>query len=312
MRWFYSGTVRPNVNLHPPPAPLGTLKSFAYKHNVDACGNNPVYMVVLVDSSPNRRGNRVGVRMSHGRARVPSYPIVTLFLMGSTPSEQPAVDIEAQQYHDIIQGNFVDDARNMSVANLMGIRWVHTYCPQAKFVMRADDNALFDIYQLVDVMDMSFGTMPRFMGCASITVNNKPVRDTNPAYKRWHLSLAEFPHDVFYPYCDHDLFFFTPALGKEMDTKALTVHIGEPINNIYITGVLMHELGINLRSLDFALNPDGNFWHNWIKQTPKPVLPPSYPLAPFANANADTAREVYLVLRRVSKEAKIPLGHYCD
>jgi beta-1,3-galactosyltransferase 1 len=53
---------------------------------------------------------------------------------------QPGLVEEARQEQDIVQGDFADTYRNLSYKNIMGKLWVATFCEQAQFVVKTDDD----------------------------------------------------------------------------------------------------------------------------------------------------------------------------
>ena len=45
---------------------------------------------------------------------------------------------EVSEYHDIIQGDFQDSFRNLTIKDIMFLRWMKTYCSQVKFIFKVD------------------------------------------------------------------------------------------------------------------------------------------------------------------------------
>ena len=52
---------------------------------------------------------------------------------------------ENEMYRDIVQEDYIDSYRNLTYKALSGARWVASHCPQAKLVLKADDDALVDL-----------------------------------------------------------------------------------------------------------------------------------------------------------------------
>ena len=55
---------------------------------------------------------------------------------------------ESEKYEDIIQGDFIDTYHNLSYKAVMGNVWVSEFCEQAEFVVKADDDQFFDVYEV--------------------------------------------------------------------------------------------------------------------------------------------------------------------
>ena len=52
------------------------------------------------------------------------------------PKKESLLAEEAAEYKDIVQGDFVDSFRNLTVKDIMFMRWMKAYCSQAKFVFK--------------------------------------------------------------------------------------------------------------------------------------------------------------------------------
>ena len=49
-------------------------------------------------------------------------------------------------YGDLVQGNFMDTYRNLTYKTVLGHMWVSSFCSQAEFVVKTDDEIYVDIY----------------------------------------------------------------------------------------------------------------------------------------------------------------------
>ena len=47
---------------------------------------------------------------------------------------------------DLVQGNFMDTYRNLTYKTVLGHMWVSSFCSQAEFVVKTDDEIYVDIY----------------------------------------------------------------------------------------------------------------------------------------------------------------------
>ena len=50
----------------------------------------------------------------------------------SVSGAEEALDAENDRYRDIVQGNFGDDYRNLTLKSLTDLDWVIEYCPAAE------------------------------------------------------------------------------------------------------------------------------------------------------------------------------------
>ena len=122
---------------------------------IDACTRKTekdtpdVYLLALVFSPPEDASFRLAMRRSWlAHDIVKGYRVVSVFLVGkstkkeSTSSLQKKISQESKDYHDIIQGDFIDSASNQSLKLLMGLRWASSYCPNVKFILKLDHRTL--------------------------------------------------------------------------------------------------------------------------------------------------------------------------
>ena len=62
---------------------------------------------------------------------------------------QRDLEDENAKHHDIIQGSFAYTYINLSYKNIMGKRWVSTFCEHAEFVVKTDDDMFIDLYEVL-------------------------------------------------------------------------------------------------------------------------------------------------------------------
>merc|ERR1712012_4692 len=115
----------------------------------DICKDGPVDIVTIVHSAVSNLVDREAVRKGWGASKRPWFESRVVFILGGTmnTSLQRQVEDEASQFGDIVQADFIDSYRNMSYKNLFGLAWVATWCPQAKLVVKTDDDYFVDLYQ---------------------------------------------------------------------------------------------------------------------------------------------------------------------
>uniref|UniRef100_T1GTC7 Hexosyltransferase n=1 Tax=Megaselia scalaris TaxID=36166 RepID=T1GTC7_MEGSC len=64
------------------------------------------------------------------------------------------IDDESSRFGDILQGKFVDAYRNLTYKHMMGLKWAADHCGQFKYVIKVDDDIVFDLYKLRDYLEM--------------------------------------------------------------------------------------------------------------------------------------------------------------
>lgn len=103
-------------------------------------------ILFIVKSAMGHFKRRSAIRSSWGHERRFSDVIIrTVFLLGVGSSEETAevqnlIDIEAKNYEDLVQANFIDTYFNNTLKTMTGIRWAVEHCPHSRFYMFVDDD----------------------------------------------------------------------------------------------------------------------------------------------------------------------------
>ena len=101
-------------------------------------------LVYLVKSAINHFDRRAVIRKTWGfERRFSDVGIRTVFLLASRGQDaelQLAVENEAREHGDIVQGDFEDTYFNNTLKAMMGLRWAVEQCPTSRFYMFVDDD----------------------------------------------------------------------------------------------------------------------------------------------------------------------------
>ena len=78
--------------------------------------------------------------------------VCVYFLIGLVRSKkiQDKNQMDAKFNKDLIQGNFIDHYYNFTLKSTSLLRWAHTHCKQDHFVIKIDDDVIFQIDWLLE------------------------------------------------------------------------------------------------------------------------------------------------------------------
>lgn len=170
-----------------------------------------------------------------------------VFLVGlpETNAIQNSLEEENKRYHDIVQGNFNDTYVNLSYKNIMGKIWASTFCKQAEFVVKTDDDMFVDIFEVFSLTRTYLNNTQyrddKFLLC--------PVWKTLPIIRdpknKWFVSEEDIPagEEFYPPSCSGWLYITTPATAGSLAAAAA----GSPvfwIDDVWVTGYLASKVGI--------------------------------------------------------------------
>ncbi|XP_038200267.1 beta-1,3-galactosyltransferase 5-like [Arvicola amphibius] len=178
------------------------------------CKQKPPFLVLLVTSSHKQLEARMAIRKTWGReAEIHGRHVKTFFLLGASDStdEMNATAQEGKQHRDIIQKDFKDVYYNLTLKTLMGMEWVHHFCPQAAFVMKTDSDMFVNVGYLTELLLKKNKTSRFFTGY--IMSHYIPIRET---ISKWFVSKFEYPWDRYPPFCSGTGYVFSSDVASKV------------------------------------------------------------------------------------------------
>lgn len=138
----------------------------------------------------------------------------------------------------------MESYRNMTLKSLLGLKWVHEYCPSAQYLIKSDDDMILNMPALMTVIhryNMSWSIMGPLNRGARVLHSGK-----------WKLLPSDFPFHFFPPYESGSAYVIGADLVHPLFTASEYVpHIF--IDDVYITGILGQILNItHIKQKGFA------------------------------------------------------------
>lgn len=209
------------------------------------CRRDPPFLVLLVTSSHEQLSARTAIRKTWGRERVVlGKRTETFFLLGTTPSEATALAVaqEGRRHRDIIQKDFLDVYLNLTLKTMMGIEWVHHFCPQAAFVMKTDSDMFVNVSYLVELLLRKNRTARFFTGF--LKMHDLPIREKR---SKWFVSRYEYPWDKYPPFCSGTAYVFSGDVASQVYNVSESVPFLK-LEDVFV-GLCLAKLGIGLEEL---------------------------------------------------------------
>nr|XP_060626293.1 beta-1,3-galactosyltransferase 5-like isoform X1 [Anolis sagrei ordinatus] len=210
------------------------------------CSRNPPFLVILATSSHTQSKARMAIRETWGKEKlIDNKRIVTYFLLGTTLNhdDQHAVTAESLKYGDIIQKDFTDTYYNLTRKTMMGIEWVHKFCPQSSFVMKTDSDVFVNTYYLTELLLKKNRNTRFFTGF--LKLNERPIRET---ISKWYVSKEEYPANTYPPFCSGTGYVFSSDVASQVYNISENV-LFVKLEDVFI-GLCLAELNIKLEELD--------------------------------------------------------------
>ncbi|RVE50595.1 hypothetical protein evm_004719 [Chilo suppressalis] len=221
---------------------LINLRNFSFKMNPQPCAGYPagLLLVVIISSKPTNYENRMVIRNTWGRS-VDSTKVV--FLMGelNNASVNEKIQNESSVYGDIVQGNFADAYRNMTYKHVMGLKWVTHHCPNAKYVLKTDDDMVVNSHELRRFLarELSPWGARRLITCQVL----EHAQVQRSQMSKWRVSPKEYAAHYYPTYCAGWAILYS----QDVVPQLLSVAQKLPyfwIDDVHITGVCAQQIGV--------------------------------------------------------------------
>jgi beta-1,3-galactosyltransferase 1 len=130
--------------------------NFTYTFNPGkiVCNSENVNILIYIHSSPKNFRNRKFVRETWS-SKILFPNIRTVFMMGLTHDSlvNDLLKHEFDEYHDIVQENFLDTHRNLTLKALMAFKWIKDYCSNVNYIVKLDEDTLMNTFALLEYIE---------------------------------------------------------------------------------------------------------------------------------------------------------------
>ncbi|XP_050393485.1 uncharacterized protein LOC126811695 [Patella vulgata] len=226
-------------------------------NDVNICASpKSANVIVVVHTAPGHFNRRLDIRETYG-ARKLFLPteVRVIFLLGRVENQtlQDRIFNEHSKYGDTIQGDFKDAYRNLTHKAVMGLHWVSHFCSDVKYVIKTDDDAVFDMWRfLKEVYAKNLYVSKTIYGIARY---NDPI----PRSGKWKVSprrLTGFTNYQF-QFCIGFVLIISADVIPDLYRASFKVPFFW-LDDVYLTGMLRSAVGaieIINHSGNLALTP---------------------------------------------------------
>ncbi|GAA6072457.1 beta-1,3-galactosyltransferase 2 [Tachysurus ichikawai] len=237
------------------------LKVEPYKYIInepDKCRNNKTFLVLLIPVEQHNAEARNAIRQTWGNESMVEG-IVRIFLMGVKNTthipgqlQQRSLMAESQQHRDMIQQNYIDSYYNLTIKTLMGMHWVSRYCPNTKYVMKADSDMFVNTEYLIEKLLKA--NIPREMYFTGYIMRGyKPNRNKD---SKWYMSPELYPSGSYPTFCSGTGYVFSGDMAKRIYTTSLSIRRLH-LEDVYV-GLCLSKLNI-----EPMLPPNEFLFNHW-------------------------------------------------
>lgn len=246
---------------------LLNITDFTFEVLNKVCLNSSVLLLILVHSSPKNLLKRKTIRETWGQNR---EGVKVVFMVGSVGDKnlQDLLLKENRVHSDMIQGSFVDAYRNMTYKHVMSLKYAVYHCPQAKYILKTDDDIFVNMPTMVDFL--KYGLSPNGADNLMLCVLIRNAMVLRSYRSKWRVSFKEYPYRRYPPYCIGWAILYSPDVVFAL-YKAAQINDYFWIDDVHITGILAEQVHIvhsDVESLVLFNKDVKAFTENYVKYKP--------------------------------------------
>lgn len=198
-------------------------------------------ILMCVTSAPHNLNRRQAIRETWGT----TSSIQVVFLLGVSANHnarelQYDINFEAQAYGDVLQNNFVDNYRNLTLKSIALVQWAKkSRWPARRVVVKTDDDVFIHTPRLLSYLDhFTDGNL-----YGRQLTNAKPLRCRKAVCNHTEVTKDEYFPDTYPPYLQGLFYIFS-----ETALNRIHEHMFDPaflfIEDLYITGLVAGRAGV--------------------------------------------------------------------
>ncbi|XP_055344103.1 lactosylceramide 1,3-N-acetyl-beta-D-glucosaminyltransferase-like [Paramacrobiotus metropolitanus] len=174
---------------------------------------DPIFLLIIAVTRPDGFALRRAVRTTWGSLAEPRCGVRLLFIAARTRDLKTQVELqrEAGEYGDIIQSNVFDDNyRAQALKAIHLFQWAGTFCPNATFTAKIDDDNWLNIEKYVGFLRINAERVGAFGGM--FWAGGDAIRD---AENKYHIPREDYAHNRYPEYLTGMLYAYpTKVLPK--------------------------------------------------------------------------------------------------
>lgn len=145
--------------------------------------------------------------------------------------------VESEIYGDIVQADFQDTYKNLTIKTVMGFKWIAQYCNNTKFVLKVDDDVVVNTHFLLKYLNNIWTNKPQNTLYCNVLYQKVVNRDRK---SKFFMSKYDYQDTMYPTYCRGAAYMFTAELAPKFVnlSRETKFFIFEDV----FTGFMAHKL----------------------------------------------------------------------
>ncbi|KAI5088901.1 beta-1,3-galactosyltransferase 2-like [Silurus meridionalis] len=168
----------------------------------ELCRQHKPYIVIIVPVAPKNLEARDAIRSTWGNeSLVQDKDILVLFLLGlpsgdDLDAQQVLIQQENVRHRDLLQSDFIDSYRNLTIKTMVMLEWLRDRCPEAYYAAKVDADMLLNIVALIKMLLRHTEYMTDYI-TGLVWYENVVIRDPD---NKFYIPPEVYPYQVYPPY----------------------------------------------------------------------------------------------------------------
>ncbi|XP_036393969.1 beta-1,3-galactosyltransferase 2-like [Megalops cyprinoides] len=239
-----------------PPGPFEIQYPREYHFILDEpekCQDHQPFLVLVVPVGPHNRAARDAIRRTWGNeSLMPGIVIRRLFLLGlpGGPGTGPGAEQgagleeelrrESMEHSDLLQCDFLDSYRNLTIKTMMMLEWLASRCPAAAYAVKVDTDVFLNVQLLVSRLLDPRTAQPRRDYLTGAVIRGGIVRRDKAS--KWYMPEEVYPGPTYPLYVSGNAYVFSMDLPRKILEASRSV---QPVHleDVYL-GMCLQRLGV--------------------------------------------------------------------
>ncbi|XP_062576742.1 beta-1,3-galactosyltransferase 1-like [Saccostrea cucullata] len=163
--------------------------------------------------------------------------------MSQNNSLQLELEKESAIHKDIVQENFIDSYFNLTYKAVMAMKWVSTYCNEAQYMMKTDDDMYVNTDSLKIALDQYEDLLYESIGGYCWT-RATPLRQRS---SKWYASYRMYPQKIYPGFCSGTGYVTSVHMARKLFEISPHVPFFH-LEDVYM-GLCVYALGLTVTSI---------------------------------------------------------------
>lgn len=200
-----------------------------------------VFLLVMIASASWEFKRRELIRKTWATQVGNGEIIKYLFFVGNDnrPANQQQLSKEFENFGDIIEENFDETYKNLTLKTIGQLRWVTYFCPNVKYGLHIDDDVFGAITDISTYLKQSQIPSHKFMGCSKVF---------HPIVRRdgkWTMTKEDYPGDQYPLGCVGWCFAMSADVMNDLYWMSLDTPLIH-LEDVTTTGILREKIGTSV------------------------------------------------------------------